>query len=429
MSNFQQPAPLDEVEPSAPRRTQFTTFASLKNRHYRWFWLGMFASFMGTQLELVARNWWVYDNTGEAFQVGIVVAAWGLPVLLLSMYGGAIADRIRKRNLLIWTQVANGIITLVIAILIQTNTIELWQLILTAGIEGVIFAIHVPARLAIIPELVRQEEVLNAVALNSASMNLSRFLGFAIGGLLLVVIGVSGVYFIVVFASFLSAGLLVLLPRAGRAVKQVTTSLWADLKECLRYIHHSSVMRSLLLMAFVSMAFGLPYLNLMPVFAKDIFDVGEPGLGYLLGAAGLGSLIGALLIASLGDYRRKGALSLTTAAAFGVSLVLFAVSAAGPFYLFSYPFALALLFMVGFIGTAYLALNNTLIQNNVPHEMLGRVMSVYVMTYALMPVGTLPLGKITDIVGAPLAIGGGGLVIVLFTLGAAVLLPRLRRLE
>jgi MFS family permease len=209
----------------------------------------------------------------------------------------------------------------------------------------------------------------------------------------------------------------------------VTTSVWADVVAGLRYIHHSPIMRPLLAMAFVSMAFGLPYLNLMPVFAKDIFNVGEAGLGYLLGAAGLGSLIGALIVASLGDYRRKGALAITTATGFGISLVLFAVSSGDPFYLFSYPFALVLLGMVGLVGTAYLALNNTLIQHNTPNEMLGRVMSVYVMTYALMPVGTLPLGKITDIVGAPLAIGGGGVVIVLFTIGVAMLLPLVRRLE
>lgn len=426
MSDFQTPAPLgeSELEVLPPDKGRVTTFASLKNRHYRWFWLGMLASFVGIHLQLVARNWLVYEMTGSALSLGIVIAAWGLPILLLSLYGGAIADRVNKRDLLIWTQVGNGVITLIIAVLITTDAIRLWHLILAAVVTGIIFAFHVPARLAIIPELVRKREVLNAIALNATGMNLSRFLGFAIGGLLLGVesIGVAGVYYIVVAAFFVSAALLFMLPRLEAVRKRVTTSIRADLMEGLRYIHHNNITRALLAMAFVSIGFGLPYMNIMPVFAVDVFDVGESGLGFLLGATGLGAIIGSLIIARLGDYKRKGLLLLGLAFGFGVSVALFAFS-------HPYPLALALLVAVGLLGTGYLAVNNTLIQGIVPHRMLGRVMSIYVMTFSLMPLGTLPMGAITDKIGAPMAIGAGGIIVALFTVAMAMLLPGLRRLR
>jgi MFS family permease len=424
MSDFQHPEPpvSSRLEAVPPEKGKVTTFTSLKNRHYRWFWLGMLASFIGIHLQLVARNWLVYEMTGSALVLGIVIAAWGLPILLLSLYGGAIADRVKKRDLLIVTQVANGVITLIIAILIHTDRIELWHLIAAAALTGIIFAFHVPARLAIIPELVQRREVLNAIALNSTGMNLSRFVGFAIGGALLGYIGVAGVYDVVVFCFLLSAALLFMLPAAEKVRRRAVTSIRVDLLEGLRYIYHSPHLRSLLAMAFVAIAFGLPYMNLMPVFAVDVFDVGEIGLGLLLGMAGLGSLIGSLIIASLGDFRRKGLLLIGLAFGFGAAVALFGLCG-------YYPLSLVLLIAVGLLGTGYLAVNNTMIQSSVPHAMLGRVMSIYVMTFAMMPLGTLPLGAITEAVGAPLAIGAGGVIVALFTVGVAIFYPRLRRFE
>ncbi len=411
-----------ELEVLPPEQARVTTFTSLKNRHYRWFWLGMLASFIGIHLQLVARNWLVYEMTGSALALGIVIAAWGLPILLLSLYGGAVADRVKKRDLLIVTQMANGIITLIIAILIATEGILLWHLIAAAALTGIIFAFHVPARLAIIPELVQKREILNAIALNSTGMNLSRFVGFAIGGALLGAIGVAGVYYVVVFCFFVSAALLFMLPVVEKVRQRAVTSIKVDMMEGLRYIYHSPLLRSLLAMAFVSIAFGLPYMNLMPVFAVDIFDVGEFGLGLLLGMAGLGALIGSLIIASLGDFRRKGLLCIGLAFGFGATVALFGFSD-------SYPLSLVLLIAVGLLGAGYLAVNNTLIQSKVPHEMLGRVMSIYVMTFAMMPLGTLPLGAVSEAIGAQLAIGAGGIIVVLFTLGMAIFHTRLRRLE
>jgi len=422
MSNSQIPPSTGEISPDSALLRRITTFTSLRTPHYRWFWLGMLANFLGVHLQLVARNWLVWDMTGSALSLGIVIAAWGLPILLLSFYGGTIADRVRKRNLLIWTQVANACIALIIAVLITGGWIQLWHLIFAAVVEGVIFAFHVPARLAIIPELVTRREVMNAIALNSASMNLSRFMGFAVGGLLLGVIGIAGVYYIVVLAFFLSAGLLFMLPRLDRIRRQVTTSIRTDLMDGLRYINGNVVVRSLLLMAFVCIGFGLPHLNIMPVFADVVHDVGESGFGFMLGASGLGSVVGSLAVASLGDFKRKGMLMLSFAFLFGAMVAMFAFSG-------SYYMALGMLVLVGGFGAGYLATNSTLVQSLVPHDMLGRVMSIYVTTFSLMPLATLPLGAITDAVGAPLTIGSGGIILALFALGMTALVPRLKRLE
>jgi MFS family permease len=240
-----------------------TTFTSLKNPHYRWFWLGMFISFTAINLQVVARNWLVYEMTDSQRDVGWVAFAYGLPILFLSLYGGAMAERVSKRTLLIWTLFGNGIVTLVIAILIATGDIQLWHLIVAAAVSGVLFAFHVPARFAIIPELVQEREYLNAVALNSTGWNLSVLLS-SVGALLLPVIDVGGIFWITVAAFFISTGLLLMLPVVGSVRQEAQTSILLDLIEGLKYIHHNIALRSLLAVAFIVITFGLPYMNLMP---------------------------------------------------------------------------------------------------------------------------------------------------------------------
>jgi len=175
-------------------------------------------------------------------------------------------------------------------------------------------------------------------------------------------------------------------------------------------------------MAFVPLVFGLPYLNLLPVFADEVLGVGEFGFGTLIAMAGVGSLVASLGLASLGDFRRKGTLLFVLALAFGLSLVLFGLS-------HSYAFSLVILAAVGAGGTGYMTLNNTLIQSNVPKWVLGRVMSIFMITFALMPLGTLPIGALADAIGISPAVTAGAGIVVVFVLAMAVVQPRLRRLE
>jgi MFS family permease len=406
---------------SGRSRGKLTTFTSLKNPHYRWFWLGMFISFTAINLQLVARNWLVYEMTDSQRAVGWVSFAYGLPILFLSLYGGAMAERVSKRSLLIWTQVGNGVIALIISILITTGDIQLWHLIVAAALTGILFAFHIPARFSIIPELVQEREYMNAVALNSTGWNLSVLLR-SVGALLLPVIDVEGVFWITVVSFFISIALLLMLPAVGSVRREAQTSILLELIEGLKYIHRNIVLRSLLAVAFICIVFGLPYGNLMPDFAKKVFDVGEMGYGFLLSAPALGALVVSLLVASLGDFKRKGAAVMTLAFFFGVSLILFAVS--GNYYL-----ALVFLVAVGGVSAGYFALNNTLMQIIVPPTMLGRVMGVYVITLSFMSLGTLPLSYVADAKDASLAIGIGGAIIALFAVVIMLIIPKVRKVQ
>lgn len=424
MDDFERDIPPEETgtRPVAPSRPRVSTFSSLKNRNYRWFWLAMLLSFSGLMMQNLARGWLVYEITSSPFALGMVSAAWGVPMLLLSIFGGAVTDRVNKRNLLIVTQTSQGIVTVVIAVLIFTGAIAVWHLVVAAALTGVIFAFNAPGRQALIPELVGGGELMNAIALNSMGTNLMRVGAPALAGVLVAVIGVAGVYFISVGLYVLAVATLFMIspPQASR--EKATTTVARDALEGLRYIGRQPVVLSLLSLAFVSVFIAMPYMHLMPAFVVDVLDGGAPALGWLSASGGTGALLGALGIASLGNFRRKGQLMLAIALGFGVVLALFAFSG-------SLAVALLLIFGVGFANNGYLVVNNTLIQTSVPDWVRGRVMSIYSMTFALPFLGALLMGAVAERVGVPLVIAGCGSVVAVFVLAMGVFHSRLRRLE
>lgn len=445
--DFQRLVPLGEPELGelTPPKARITTFTSLKNRNYRWYWLGMLGSFAGLQMNIAARGWLVWTMTESELAIGIVMFAFGGPLFLFAIFGGAIADRVNKRNLLIATQAFMAFLVAIIAILITLNMIEFWHLVAVAVCTGFAFVLNGPARQSIIPELVKKRELLNAISLNATGMNLMRVIALALGGALIPIIGIDGVYYAVVVCYILGAVSLfkVSLPQRaatpvpapamanpiGRlrnfrpdSIVQFLRSMWPDIREGVSYIRHSRLVISLLAMAFVPLTFGLPYMFLMPVFADEVLGQSELGYGLLMAMAGVGALVASLAIASLGDFRQKGKLLLASALVFGITLALFGISR-------SFPLSLAILVGVGAGGTSYMALNNTLLQSNVPLRILGRVMSIWMITFALMPMGTLPIGAVAQALGPTIAVAGGAVIIVLFTLGMIIFVPFLRRLE
>lgn len=419
-----QPLPLEqpELEVTTAEQARITTFTSLRNRDFLWLWLSGAAFFGGIQMQVVARGWLVYELTNSALALGMVSAAFGLPLLLFSLYGGTMADRVAKRNLIIVSQAANGAVTLAIAVLIATGKVALWHLVAAAAASGIAFIFIAPSRMALISELVTPRELLNAIALSSTGTNLTRVIAPAAAGALLAVIGIAGVYYLVVFFYVLSIAFVFLLPAGGVVPRQVRTSVWADILEGVRYLRRSPLITLLLLMAFVPIVFGMPYQNLMPVFAVDVLDVGETGLGLLMSMTGIGALAGSLGVASLGDFKRKGLLLVVLGLAFGVTLALFGFS-------HTYSLSLVTLVAVGLANAAYMTVNNTMVQSAAPQEVRGRVMAIFMVTFALMPLGTLPIGAVAEAVGPTAAVSGGAVIVVLFIAAIAVLHPAVRRLE
>jgi MFS family permease len=397
-------------------------FSSLRNRDFRLLWSGIFLSMNGMQMQIVARGWLVYTMTESALALGLVAAGMGAPLVLFSMFGGAVADRVPKRNLILAAQSGLTLINLVITILIISQKIALWHLVASSFLTGTIFAFSMPTRQAFIVELVGQESLTNAIALNSMAQNICRIASPALGGVLLKVIGIPGVYCIVSVSYALVVLTLTMIPSGGFSTPEPGRNILHDITAGLRYMAGNKNLLTLLLIAFVPIIVATPYNTLMPVFAKTIFKAGETGLGLLMSAGGIGALCGSAIIATLGDYQRKGKLALICGSVFGISLVSFGISK-------SLPTAFVFLLFVGAGGSMYMTLITTLIMGNTPQELLGRVMSIFVMTFGLMPLAMLPAGALAQIIGAPAVVSGGGAVLFIFLIAIHLINRDISRLK
>jgi MFS family permease len=377
-------------------------FSALGHREFRVLWLGMLPSMFALQMGSVVIGFVAYDISGIAAVLGIIAAGMGIPMFSLSLIGGVVADRVRKRNVILFSQLSIGIAVTVIGILILTDLIEIWHLVVMALVQGTAFAFNMPARQAYIAEVVPREALMNAVALNNAGMSMSRIAGPAAAGLLISipVIGSGGVFLFMGAMYVIAITALFWVP-PGTAHPSKHSGIH-QLKDGLRYVKNHPVLRILLLLALAPIVLGMPYVQIMPVFAEDVFDVGASGLGMLMALNGVGALIGSLIIASAGNVQRRGLLQLGLGVTFGVSLAIFAFSP-------SYILALIAIMVVGGAGSGYMTLNNTLLIMNAGPEYHGRVMSLGMMSFSMMPLGSVPVSWIVDQVGAPLTIGVAGI--------------------
>jgi hypothetical protein len=282
-----------------------------------------------------------------------------------------------------------------------------------------------PARQAYIAELVGADVLRGAIALNNASQNFCRVAGPAIAGALLALpsIGVGGVFLLMTAMYGLVVLTLLRLPSSRpTAAGAARAGGRAALVEGLRYIRSSPTLLALLGLAFAPLFFGMPYQQLMPVFAERVFGVGPAGLGTLLAANGLGALAGSLVVAALANASRPSLLQLGFGATFGLALIAFGLAP-------SYPAAVALLALVGFAMAAYSALNSSLIMSNTEPRLYGRVMSVYLLTFGLQPLSTLPASWSAEHLGGPVTVVGAGAIVVLIVVGVAALYPAYRRIQ
>ncbi|MBW2091560.1 MAG: MFS transporter [Deltaproteobacteria bacterium] len=417
----------DHPRPSAGSSMQrpkfrLAAFTSLTNRDFRWYWFGMLAAFNAMQMQMVARGWLVYTMTESALALGLVTAGFGIPMLLFSLYGGAIADRVNKRNLLLVTRSGMFLVSLIITILITFKMIALWHLMLASVVSGVFMSFNMPGRQAFVIELVGKDSLLNAIALNSMALNICRIGSPALAGVLLKIIGIPGVYWLVTISSIAVVFSLWMIPPGKPMSVRPNTPYLIDVVNGLRYVRGNTIILVLLIIGFVVILTAMPYQLLMPVFAKTIFKAGETGLGFLMSAVGVGALTGTTLLASFGDFQHKGILGFAVGIIFSVCLILFSFS--GSIHLAAF-----FLVFVGGGSSMYMTLNNTLIMSNTPEELIGRVMSVNMMTFGLMPLAMLPAGALAEIIGAPITVAGGGVLLILFLIGVALFQPQILSLK
>jgi len=382
---------------------------ALASRDFRIFWLGQLVSLTGTWIQSVAQQWLVLQLTHSAFKLGLVTAIQFTPLLVLALIGGAIADRVDKRKLLVITQVVSMLLALGLGTLVKTGAVQYWHVLVFAGLLGIVNAFYTPARQAFVPELVDRDILMNAVALNSAIFNGARVVGPAIGGLLIATVGLS-LNFYLNSLSYVAViiGLLVLHTRPA-VTERPRESLLSNVREGLSYVRATPVVYTILALIGVTSLFALNFTTLVPVFAQKVLHVGSSGFGFLLASMGVGSLAGSITIAFLNRRDLARRFIYLGATAFCIAEILFALSHV-------YALCVALLMVVGVSQTLFTTTANTRILSLTPSHLQGRVMSLYsLMFLGMTPFGSFLSGVVAERYGAPSAFISGAAITLVFT--------------
>ncbi len=417
------PSPQPSFTPPGLSSPVASTFRALRHRNFRLWFFGQLTSLIGTWMQSIAQNWLVYQLTGSAADLGLVNFVGAIPLVPLTLYAGAIADRVSKRRIIFFTQAAMMALAFVLAALCWTGVVRFWHVVALAFLLGTAQALDTPARQAFVVELVGKEDLSNAIALNSGIFHAARVVGPALAGILVASAGVSisfflnGVSFFAVLAGlyFMDAALI----RRTRAEGEDAR----DLLGGIRHLRANRIPLAIVVLISISSLLAMPYYVLVPVFAKEVLGGGAGTYGGLMSAAGVGAVLGSLYSASGRAALRKGALLTVGSVAFPVLLAGFAVSR-------SYPLSLVLLAAVGFAFVIQNAPANSLIQSLVPDHLRGRVMAIYVcLLLGLMRVGGLLAGVLAHVSSAPVALAALSCAALLGSLAVSARFPELRRME
>jgi len=394
---------------------------SLRQRNYRLYLTGQLVSVCGTWMQQVAQSWLVYRLTGSATLLGIVGFATQIPVFGLGPIAGVIIDRYSPHRVTVLTQSAALVQALLLSLLTLMGWVQPAHIILLGFVLGIVNAFDMPARQALVNQMVDAKDLSNAVALNSSMINAARIVGPALAGIVVAKVG-EGACFMINTVSYLAVIMALLamkLPKkSDESARQF--SIAHSLVEGLRYTLATVPIRDVLLLLGLVGFIGMPYMTLMPVFAAEIHKSGADALGLMLGAVGFGALIGALFLAQRATVLGLGRIIVIATLGFGLGLIVFTVSRV--FWL-----SLVILMGVGFGWMVLIAASNTALQTLADNEMRGRVMSLFsMMLVGMAPFGSLLAGWLADRIGAPLVVATGGAFCAVAGVIFARELPRLR---
>jgi MFS family permease len=398
-----------------------STFSALRHANYRFFWMAQGLSVIGITMEFVALGWLVYQLTESAFSLGLTGLAQAGPRIAFTLVGGAAADRIDRRKLLIGVQATVAAMYLLLATLVVLEFVQVWHVWLLAFVLGALRAFDNPSRQAIVPMLVDKEEISSAVALGNLAWEVPRLVGPATAGVLISLIGMGGTFYVAAIGFVLSM-LMYGVMRVERTEAPPSRSFLHDIGDGLDFVRRNELFAALMGMVFFNSIFGMSYQLLMPVFARDILRVGSEGLGILQTAIGAGAIFGSLLAARQAQSGRRGVRALAGAAIFGLLIVAFAWSQ-------SFPLSLGLMFSMGVASAFYMITISTTLTVMVPNEYRGRVMGLWSLTFSLVPLGGTIGGSIAEFVGVPAAVSLGGALVTTMALLTGALLPRVRQLD
>lgn len=396
-------ARFDDAVSKSPADTAWRMrFLGAVARHsvFRRLWLGALAASVGQWMQQVALGWLAIVMTNSPGFVGIVTFSAGLPFLVVAPFGGALIDRIDRRRLMLTCQVLAFSLATVLAVDVIGGFVQLWHLPLAAFLNGSLQALLMPTQQSLVPVLVSRENLTNAVGLMSAGQNMTRVVGPSVAGIMIGTIGVGPTFLAQAAAIAVSFTLvlgIVLPPRGPRPTGG------RGVFDGIRLVASRPDLRSLFLLAAIPTFFVFPYIGFLNVFARDILHIGAQGLGLLMAGSGCGAVVGSLLVASAARSEGTGRLLLNMTVLYGLPIV--GVGLSRTLWL-----TLPLLFVAGLLGAAFMSGNNALVQHRVSDDVRGRVMGAYMLTWGLMPLGSLPMGMIGDRIGTPVAVAGGAII-------------------
>lgn len=402
------------------------TFSSLKNPVYRLYYAGILGQRASMNMQMIARSLLIYRITGSAAILGVMSLFHAIPMLFLSLVGGVIADRAHKKYVLLIGLAASAVVSLGIALTYSLDYLSLdradswWILGVAALLQGTVQGLMIPSRQAIIAEIVGEEDLMNAISLDTFGMNTLRIFGPMLTGFLIDVVDFDAVYYVMTGLYLIGAVFIFFMPLTGTMSVRGGGAL-ADILEGIKYLRRETTIILILVFVLFTVLLARPYFVLLPIFADDILKVGATGMGILMGFAGIGAIIGSLTLASLPN-KKRGAMLLVSSLIMGVALVGFSFSN-------TLPLSLTLIIFVGLGMAGRMTLGNTLIQYYVDNQYRGRVMSIYNMEFGVTSLAGFAAGLLAEGIGVQWTVGGFAIVLVLLSALGFVFLPRLRKLD
>ncbi|MCB1647138.1 MAG: MFS transporter [Pseudomonadales bacterium] len=406
-------------------------FSSLSNREFRFLWLGNLGAQFAMQMQVVARGWLIYAMTNSPLMLTWVLLSFAIPSFVFSLFGGVMADRLPKKRVMIVAQCLNFIATLVMANFIISDAVTFEHFLWFGAFNGTVLSLSMPARQSVIPELVGEAELFNAMALSTASMNISRVCGPALAGAIIALVadgdttstfGVGVVYYLIAALYVVAVVTLLFMKYRGDVLEKSQQGIFTDINAGIQYMWQSPLIFGLLLMSFLPMLFGMPIQFLMPAYNHDVIGGGPDSLGLLMGVNGGGALFGSLVLARMGNVSRKGYWLLGLSVLWALFMGLFA-------FTHTLLFALPLVLLVGVCSSMFMAMNMSLVQLAVDPAMRGRVNSIMMMTFGLMPVGVIPIGYIAEHWGIDTGLWISAICLTVVTVLLGVFFPAIRDID
>ena len=401
-------------------------FVSFKNPVYRLYYYSMVGHWGPMQMQSVTSTLLIYRLTGSGDILGLLALAGSIPMIVLSPYGGALADRMEKRKILIIGQLASAVVSLGVALALTFNFLSQdvpgswWILMVSSILQGTIMGLIMPSRASVLPEIVEMEDLMNAISLNNMGMNVFRILAPAAAGFIIDAWGFSVVYYIMTALYIFATVILFFVPRTLPAVRQGKSTL-TEVYEGIRYIGKETIIMLILLFTLVCTILGQPFNMLLPMFTEDILKVGASGLGILMAVSGIGAIVVSFVLASISN-KNRGIMMLFSGLI--LSLALFAFSMTTSWYL-----CLVLVVFIGLGQTGQSAISMTLIQYYVDPDYRGRVMSFQMLGFGLASLGTVFGGIMAEAMGIRWSMGGLALALGVVSVFMLAFASRLRKLD